>query len=218
VTDAPISSKQRLDHLRRYQFAPENGRREGDLVMIDDAAGHWVMYSDAVREVERALADRDPVGTKLEGELREYARQLVSFQEENKRQAAEIERLTAHETTRDDQLVADTIAQNTRLLSALTKVTESWVNGRRVLDGIPLSVANEARQALELRLAVEPTSVQCTCGPESGGEHEPNCPKRLHLLRHVKAKCGHDVARLLDLGHTHCPNCRSPLQHSGEQT
>jgi len=60
------------------------------------------------------------------------------------------------ETPRDDQLVADTIAQNTRLLSALTKVTESWVNGRRVLDGIPASIAQEAREALKLRPAVEP--------------------------------------------------------------
>lgn len=47
--------------------------------------------------------------------------------------------------TTDSELVGKTIAENTRMRVLLRSVTESWVNGRRVLDGIDKTFADQVR-------------------------------------------------------------------------
>lgn len=59
-------------------------------------------------------------------------------------------RIQAAVETKPEELLWDTIAQNIRLATALKHVTESWVNGRRVLDGIGNRAAKLALEAFWL--------------------------------------------------------------------
>jgi hypothetical protein len=47
-----------------------------------------------------------------------------------------------------DELSQQTIAENVSLRVLLSEVSEAWVNGRRVLDGVPLTLANQIRRVL----------------------------------------------------------------------
>ncbi len=47
----------RLEHVKRYMFRIEPTHREGDLVVLEDKAGQWVVYEDMHKEVGRALSN-----------------------------------------------------------------------------------------------------------------------------------------------------------------
>ncbi len=56
-----------------------------------------------------------------------------------------------------DELLQQTIAENVSLRLLLSEVSETWVNGRRVLDGVPLTLANQVRRVLQQPFSASPT-------------------------------------------------------------
>lgn len=132
----------RPDELGEHARAPERLPKAGARVPKERLAELPKLLREAERRVNNHVwGDRGAIVSIPADRNRDVDMLLLEA-------ADAIEQSSAHETA-DDPLMWDTIAQNTRLLTALTHVTESWVNGRRVLDGIGEKAAQLAREALQ---------------------------------------------------------------------
>lgn len=136
LSNAPLTPK--------AQLAGWYDRESGVFLDIQQKpclSGQWVPLYRSVQETKsesRCLACREGVP------LKDGWHHAVLSNGSTTAYKCDAQKASADETS-DSDLIGKTIAENTRMRVLLRAVTESWVNGRRVLDGIDKTFADQVR-------------------------------------------------------------------------